>query len=89
MLSGRMSPELGGRPEYLDIIGINFYDRNEWVHNDEPITRDDPRYRPFHQILLDVSERYRRPMFISETGAEDEARASWFNYVADETGTSD
>ena len=85
MLSGRMLPELGGRPEYLDIIGVNFYDRNEWVHNDEPITRDDPRYRPFHQILLEVWERYRRPMFISETGAEDEARASWFNYVADET----
>jgi hypothetical protein len=84
MLSGRTMPELGGRPDYLDMIGINFYDRNEWVHNDEPITRDDPRYRPLHHILLEVWQRYRRPMFISETGAEDGARASWFNYVADE-----
>ena len=84
MVSGRMLPELGGRPDYLDIIGINFYDRNEWVHNDEPITRDDPRYRPLHQILLEVWRRYRRPMFISETGAEDDARESWFDYIADE-----
>lgn len=84
MLSGRMMPELGGRPEYLDIIGVNFYDRNEWVHNDEPITRDDPRYRPLHQILLEVWQRYSRPMFVSETGAEDGARAAWFEYVADE-----
>lgn len=88
MLSGRMLPELGGRPDYLDIIGINFYDRNEWVHNDEPITRDDPRYRPLHQILLEVWRRYRRPMFISETGAEDDARASWFDYIADEVETA-
>jgi hypothetical protein len=88
MVSGRMSPELGGRPEYLDIIGINFYDRNEWVHNDEPMGRDDPRYRPLHQILIEVWERYRRPMVISETGAEDEARVSWFDYIADEVETA-
>lgn len=84
MLSGRLAPELGGRPEYLDIIGVNFYDRNEWVHNSEPITRDDPRYRPFHEILDEVWNRYRRPMFVSETGTEDGARAEWFNYICDE-----
>ena len=84
MLSGRVWPELGGQPDYLDIVGVNFYDRNEWVHNGEPITRDHPRYRPLHQILLEVWNRYRRPMFIAETGAEDDLRADWFNYVCDE-----
>lgn len=84
MISGRLAPELGGKPEFLDIIGTNFYDRNEWVHNSEPILPEDPRYRPFHHILREVWERYRRPLFVSETGTEDEARSAWFRYVSKE-----
>ncbi len=84
MLSGRMAPELGGRPEYLDIVGVNFYERNQWVHNSEPLSRDDPRYRPFHRILEEVWLRYRRPLFVSETGTEDDRRADWFHYVSNE-----
>jgi len=85
MLSGRMAPELGGRPEYLDIIGVNFYERNEWVHNSESaLTQKDRRYRPFHKILEEVFDRYERPMFVSETGTEDDARVGWFNYICDE-----
>jgi hypothetical protein len=84
MLSGRLAPELGGRPEYLDIIGVNFYERNEWVHNSTWIPHTDPRYRPFHHILQDIWNRYNRPMFVSETGTEDDRRAPWFNYICDE-----
>jgi hypothetical protein len=84
MISGRLAPELGGRPEFLDIIGTNFYDRNQWVHNCAPIMPGHPQYRPFHQILHEVWERYRRPLFVSETGTEDDARPSWFKYVSDE-----
>lgn len=84
MLSGRLHPELGGKPEFLDIIGINFYERNQWIHNHPPITRNHPRWVPFHDILFRVWERYQRPMFVAETGTEDEGRASWFHYVCDE-----
>lgn len=85
MLSGRLAPELGGRPEYLDIIGVNFYDRNEWVHNSTvSLKRDDPRYLPFRSLLQEVWNRYRRPIFISETGAEDDARTPWFRYICQE-----
>ena len=84
MLSGSSAPELGGRPEYLDILGANFYDRNEWVHNSSTLERNDPRYRPFSRILEEVWKRYRRPIFVSETGTEDDARAEWFNYVCEE-----
>jgi hypothetical protein len=84
MLSGRMNPELGGRPEYLDLIGINFYERNQWIHNSKPITREHPRWRPFSHMLADVWARYRRPMFIAETGTEDDRRAGWLHYVCDE-----
>ncbi len=84
MVSGRIAPELGGRSEYLDIIGVNFYERNEWVHNSTMLCRKDPRYRPFRKILEEVWNRYHRPMFVAETGTEDDARADWFNYVCDE-----
>ncbi len=85
MLSGRMAPELGGKPAYLDVIGVNFYDRNEWVHNaDTFLRRNDPRFRAFHQILLEVWGRYKRPIFVAETGAEDDERADWFNYICNQ-----
>ncbi|MBV9296009.1 MAG: hypothetical protein JO145_10590, partial [Acidobacteriaceae bacterium] len=89
MLCGRMAPELGGRPEYLDIIGTNFYERNEWVHNTRSaLSRTDARYRPFHKILSEVWQRYQRPLFVSETGTENDSRADWFNYICDEVITA-
>ncbi len=88
MLSGAVAPELGGRPEYLDVIGINFYDRNEWIHNAGTLFRGDARYRPFHKIIQEIWNRYRRPLFVSETGTENDRRAEWFNYVCDEVATA-
>lgn len=88
MISGRMAPELGGKPEYLDILGINYYERNQWVHNSTALPRDDPRYRPFREILEEVWSRYRRPLFVSETGTEDCGRAGWFRYVCDEAAAA-
>ncbi|MBV9266051.1 MAG: hypothetical protein JO061_07780, partial [Acidobacteriaceae bacterium] len=88
MLSGRLAPELGGRPEYLDVIGVNFYWRNEWVHNSGPISRHDPRWRPLRTILEDVWNRYGRPLFISETGTEDEYRGEWFDYICNEVSAA-
>lgn len=85
MISGRLYPELGGKPEYLDLIGVNFYDRNEWVHNEDTfLRRTDPRFRPFRLILQEVWNRYKRPLFVAETGAEDDERADWFNYICNE-----
>ena len=88
MLSGRLAPELGGRPEYLDILGVNFYSKNEWLHNSGPLQRDDVRFRPFHKLLEDVWTRYKRSMFVSETGTEDEERADWLTYICDEVTKS-
>ena len=89
MLSGRLHPELGGRPEYLDIIGVNYYLYNQWVFESEraggpTVRRGDPRYRPFREMLAEIADRYGRPMFVAETGTEAEARADWLQYVADE-----
>jgi len=84
MLGGRRNPELGGAPKYLDLIGINYYDRNQWVHNQEPLFYTDPLYRPFREIIREVYERYGRPIFIAETGTEDDFRPEWFRYVVSE-----
>jgi hypothetical protein len=32
MLAGRLWPQLGGDPKYLDVLGVNFYYNNQRVH---------------------------------------------------------
>lgn len=84
MLAGREHPELGGREEYLGIIGINYYVHNQWIYpggHGTMIEPSHPRYRPVWQMLREVYERYRRPLFIAETGIEDDARPAWLRYV--------
>jgi hypothetical protein len=35
-------------------------------------------------MLVEVAQRYGKPLFIAETGAEGSARASWLHYVCQE-----
>jgi beta-glucosidase/6-phospho-beta-glucosidase/beta-galactosidase len=95
MIAGRINPELGGRPEYLDVIGVNYYSNNQWIHQDPNLPpsrrRKDallppshPLHRPIREMLREVYERYRRPVFIAETGIEGDARPSWLRYIGQE-----
>ncbi len=84
MILGRVHRDLEGSEDLIDIIGVNFYDRNEWWNFGGTIPRTDSAYRPFHRILEEVYERYRKPVFIAETGTENEDRAPWFAYIAGE-----
>ncbi len=85
MLAGKSRPELGGAEKYLDIIGVNYYSHNQWTFPDRTmIPRTHPLYRPFREILREVYERYRRPLFVAETGAESDERVDWFRYVCQE-----
>ena len=36
MISGTLEPWLGGKPEYLDIIGVNYYPDNQWMLKRRP-----------------------------------------------------
>jgi hypothetical protein len=84
MIAGRTHPELGGREEYLGVIGINYYVHNQWIYpggHGSMIEPSHSRYRPVWQMLQEVHERYRRPLFIAETGIEDQARPAWLRYV--------
>lgn len=84
MLGGRIKPELGGAAKYLDIIGINYYDHNQWILGGSFIAPGSPRYKAFREIVQEVYQRYRRPLFIAETGIEDEARPAWLRYIGAE-----
>ncbi len=82
LIAGRMWPQIGGRPELLDIIGVNYYFNNQWIHGGPPIDIGHPLYKPLNKILAETYARYGRPILIAETGIEDERRAEWFEYVA-------
>ncbi|WP_199748497.1 hypothetical protein [Candidimonas sp. SYP-B2681] len=84
MLAGTQMPELGGGPQCTDIMGLNFYSDNQWVLNGDTLQRSDDRYRPFREILAETYSRYRKPLFVAETGAEGVRRAPWLRYVCDE-----
>jgi len=85
MLAGRAEPGLGGAERYLDILGLNYYLHNQWFYPDRTmIPLGDPLYRPLRELLALVYGRYRRPLFIAETGIEDEARPGWLRYVGRE-----
>jgi beta-glucosidase/6-phospho-beta-glucosidase/beta-galactosidase len=84
MIAGRAQPELGGSESYLDVMGLNYYDRNQWRNFGKTIWRNESEYRPFREIVTEVYERYRRPLFISETGTENSDRPAWLAYIADE-----
>ena len=89
MLSGAMCPELGGQPGYLDILGVNFYHDNQWEHpGGEKIAWHihprDPRWVPFHRLLEEVYDRYRRPTFVAETSHVGSGRAEWLRELTDE-----
>jgi len=95
MISGRICPELGGRPEYLDVLGVNYYSNNQWIHQDPNTPKSQrrknvlllpshPLHRPIREMLREVYERYRRPIFIAETGIEGDARPQWLRYIGQE-----
>ncbi len=84
MIAGAMWPQLGGRPDLLDVVGVNYYFNNQWIHGGPPIDLGHPLYRPFRAILRETYARYGRPIFVSETGIEGERRPEWLAYIGRE-----
>jgi beta-glucosidase/6-phospho-beta-glucosidase/beta-galactosidase len=86
MLCGRTMPELGGSPDHLDIVGVNYYWTNQWEIGREecPLAFDDPRRMPLAKLLRRVWKRYRSEILLTETSHADEMRPIWLNVVAHE-----
>lgn len=87
MLAGKVAPELGGDPKYLDIIGVNYYIHNqEWVHSvgsrklqHQQMDWESTDRISFAYMLKEVYERYKRPVIITETGSFGENRVMWWD----------
>ena len=88
MITGRAEPELGGRADLIDVIGVNYYIHNQFVWEGGMIVPSDPRYRHVSVMLQEVYERYRVPVFVAETGIEDETRPAWLRYMCKEVMTA-
>ena len=86
MLTGRAAPELGGSPDVVDAIGLNFYPDNQWYHGGSTIPLGHYDYRPLSDMLEEAFARYGKPIILSETMAEGSARTAWFHYVCSEVG---
>lgn len=84
MLVGRLAPELGGHPRYLDILGFNFYPENQEDMLRVTLARSDPGWVDLSDLLAEAYERYRRPFFLSETSANGPMRGPWLEYVTAE-----
>jgi beta-glucosidase/6-phospho-beta-glucosidase/beta-galactosidase len=88
MLSGRSEPQLGGQPQYLDVMGLNFYHSNQWEQDgtrlrweDEP---RDNRWVPLHRLLEGLYQRYQRPICLGETSHFGAGRARWIREIGRE-----
>lgn len=88
LLLGRLEPELGGYESALDVIGVNYYPHNQWRIRGGFVPMGHHDYKPLSELLADVYARYRRPLFIAETGAEHSARPAWIHYVCQEVRTA-
>lgn len=83
-LTGRARPELGGDPALVDLVGLNFYPHNQWYLDGPTIPMGHHEYRALADMLVEVAERYGKPVFLSETGAEGTGKPSWLHYVCNE-----
>ena len=87
MIIGRQAPELGGQDDFVNLIGVNYYIHNQWTYPGEGgsmIVPSDSRYRHVRDLLGEYSDRYGKPIFIAETGIEDETRPAWLRYMCNE-----
>jgi hypothetical protein len=81
MLAGRRHSDLGGSPELLDILGVNYYPNNQWTAGGGTLPADSPQRVELAAMLSELYARYGRPILISETGTEDGPRRAWLRGV--------
>ncbi len=83
-LLGRRHPEYGGHEACLDVVGVNYYPHNQWLASDPPQTVSTEAGDSVSKLLVKARDHYQRPLLISETGCEGEARADWATMIHDQ-----
>jgi hypothetical protein len=90
MVVGRLHPDLGGSPEYVDRMGVSFYPWNQRLHAAPlaegrlPIYEKHPNYRPLRSLLTEVYGRYGKPLTVTETSCEGDQRHIWLRNICEE-----
>ncbi|MEP6769815.1 MAG: beta-glucosidase [Acidobacteriota bacterium] len=84
MIAGRHRPELGGSEDTLDILGMNYYIQNQWIHDGPVLVPSHAQHLPLRYMMREVWLRYQRPLFMAETGIEGDARPEWLHYIGRE-----
>jgi beta-glucosidase/6-phospho-beta-glucosidase/beta-galactosidase len=85
IILGRKSPYLGGSEDLIDVVGVNHYPHSQWLH---PSRMPASQPIPLSDMLVDMKDRYARPLFLAETGCEGEDRPIWFTYAAKQLETA-
>lgn len=89
MLAGRLAPELGGSPDYLDILGFNYYYNNQWLvglrsflpWNETP---PHPQWVLLRDLLAKAYHRYGKPFALTETSHPGIDRPIWTKMIGRE-----
>ena len=85
IIGGLKHPEVGGRPDLLDIIGVNYYANNQWFLDGRgTLPLDHPLRRRPSDMIVEIAHRYGRPVLVSETGAEGDDGPPWLDYMLTE-----
>lgn len=91
MITGRLFPELGGQPDYMDLAGFNYYYNNQWYADGRDVCwKTQKELRDFPGLLKAAADRYGKPVVLSETGhfagryKYDDERALWIQHITEE-----
>ena len=86
MIAGRLHPELGGSPEHLGVVGVNYYWTNQWLlgPGGGALEESDPRRAPLRDLVRHVWARYGTDVAITETSHVGDRRAPWLREIAGE-----
>ena len=89
ILAGYIAPELGGSPDYLDILGFNYYYNNQWINYTGTFlgwadSIPDPRWLPLRKLLMKAYHRYQKPIALTETSHPGIDRPLWIDMIGRE-----
>jgi beta-glucosidase/6-phospho-beta-glucosidase/beta-galactosidase len=89
IVTGRLHPELGGRTDYMDFAGFNYYYHNQWEHEGRHLCWTSETERSdFPGLLKAAAERYGKPVVLSETGHFKEDRGLWMEQITKDCMTA-
>jgi len=86
ILMGNICPELGGNPEMVDVVGLNFYPNNQWCYPSgqqldwKQISNSD-KVKSLRELCRQTYNRYPKPFVIAETSLEGGDKTLWLQYM--------